>query len=82
MKKYKELQEHVRSLADETRGPDRHVVIALSYQINALGKLDKTIKKLDKSTTTLMKHQIWLIVSQVFLALIAIILTVVTLLKS
>jgi hypothetical protein len=74
-KQYTELANATKKLADETNGPEKHVVDALSYQIKAIGDLDtqlevlnRSINHLNKTTSSLMRRQIWLILVQTIAA--------------
>ncbi len=76
-KKYKELAHQIAKLADQTNGPDKHIVQAMSYQVDAAGdlddqleKLNTSISKLNQTTTKLMIRQIWLILIQIAVALV------------
>lgn len=76
-KKYKLLAHQISQLADETKEPEKHIVQAMSYQVDATGdlddqieKLNSSIKALNRSTSRLMSRQIWLIVIQTILAVL------------
>lgn len=76
-KKYKELAQKIYGLADETKGPDKHIIQAMGHQVEATGDLDdqleylnRSIVHLNKTTSKLMTRQIWLILLQIIIAII------------
>jgi|GEM_PF-1650222 len=76
-KDYTKLANEIAKIADKTKGQDSHIVMALSYQVKAIGDLDsqlevlnKSIKNLNKTTSKLMTRQIWLIFIQIIIGII------------
>ena len=75
-----QLANLVFELSGETRGPDRHVVRAIGYQIRSNARLEDSIDKFAKSTTKtenkmhdLSRAQIKLAWAQVILAIASIV---------